>query len=940
MVKNVILQAALAFRAAGLSVIPCEPGSKSPVGYLLPADEHGSHTWDPFKETIADEATVQRWFTKGDHAVAIVGGRVSGNLERIDHDAPELYQAWANLVESESPTLLARLPLVRTPRGGVHVYYRCEVIEGNQKLARRPKASGWETLVETRGEGGYCLAPPTAGYKMLSGKLTEVPSITLEERAILLDAARAFSEHPGQEVIGPQPKAGRNGYRPGDDFNERGDLAELLGRHGWTEARRFEHEGRAAGYWRRPGKALGWSATWNAIPGRFYVFSSNAAPFEAEHAYSPFAVYALLEHGGSFEAAARALAARGYGEPGKGAAATTRSEKKAPEPAEEAGQVELPKPTFEVSYVDGAPILSRWRVTNDGASRYLMPIARFVPRIVGETVRHQADGEVARHLDLEVSTWRSRVVKSIAPDVLADPRRFYAACVGAVGADARLLERSAHGWLPLAAAELAPGDRPCEVVYEVTGWQEVDGRLCYLSPAGGVKVPSGIRVDLSSLEAGIGLAQDGLAIGGVSDRGDQALAEGVQALLSSVIDSFPRSVTLPALGFVFLAPLMHWSPIPDRPGLHMIGSTGTRKTALLGLLQAFYGCPRFLLSWQSTGNHLEIAMSHTRDMLVTVDDYKATTADRGVGRRVLQAYADRRGRGRATSRGELARARFAGGLLVSAGEDMPEGEASIIARSLFVTIRRGDANLEQLTEAQRAAPVLSTVTARYIAWLLEQGEQAVRDTMQARFQAGRDSYRDALSGVQRVNDAGRVASSCGLILTGIQFMLDFLRSVGASSAEIREEMQAHARLKLLELAHSQALVMGEETYAQVFLSAVRALLDTHQLFLVPPEPSHSLPSLESVNPPGSYPPAAKVAGWKLAEGEVWLDPEIVWGEVAPWLIKQGKILPSRQGTYHQLDDLGVIVRRSGQQRTYVVKIGGRSTRVLALAADAIEEAGY
>jgi hypothetical protein len=45
----------------------------------------------------------------------------------------------------------------------------------------------------------------------------------------------------------------------------------------------------------------------------FYAFSSNAAPFEANRAYSPFAVYALLEHAGDFQAAATELRRSGYG---------------------------------------------------------------------------------------------------------------------------------------------------------------------------------------------------------------------------------------------------------------------------------------------------------------------------------------------------------------------------------------------------------------------------------------------------------------------------------------------------------------------------------------------------------------------------------------------------------------------------------------------------
>ena len=43
------------------------------------------------------------------------------------------------------------------------------------------------------------------------------------------------------------------------------------------------------------------------------VFSSNADPFVERTGYSKFYAYTLLEHGGDFHAASRALARRGYG---------------------------------------------------------------------------------------------------------------------------------------------------------------------------------------------------------------------------------------------------------------------------------------------------------------------------------------------------------------------------------------------------------------------------------------------------------------------------------------------------------------------------------------------------------------------------------------------------------------------------------------------------
>jgi AAA domain len=70
--------------------------------------------------------------------------------------------------------------------------------------------------------------------------------------------------------------------------------------------------------WRRPGKTdPGISATTGqATDGtdRLYVFSTSTE-FEAERPYTKFAAYALLNHGGSYSDAARALLGLGYGQP-------------------------------------------------------------------------------------------------------------------------------------------------------------------------------------------------------------------------------------------------------------------------------------------------------------------------------------------------------------------------------------------------------------------------------------------------------------------------------------------------------------------------------------------------------------------------------------------------------------------------------------------------
>ena len=308
-----LLTAALAYHAAGFSVIPVKAdGSKAPA---VPQ-------WKTFQKTRPTEDQIEQWF--GDdtpRGIGLIHGAVSGHSEALDFDHPGLYDQFAHLCHSQGlGGLLDRLPLVQTPSGGHHLLYRCaEPVSGSTKLAETPDR---KTLIETRGEGGYTLAPGSdpachpAGqpYQFLRGGPHTIPCLPPEDRAALWTLARLFNAYadPRRVVDAPHAKPG-DGLRPGDDYAARGDYEAMLERHGWQ--RQGETSGKTL--WQRPGKqGPGISATGNyADCGLFYVFSSNAAPFQPQTAYSPFAVYTLLDHGGDFREAARALAHQGYGAP-------------------------------------------------------------------------------------------------------------------------------------------------------------------------------------------------------------------------------------------------------------------------------------------------------------------------------------------------------------------------------------------------------------------------------------------------------------------------------------------------------------------------------------------------------------------------------------------------------------------------------------------------
>jgi hypothetical protein len=303
-----LLDAALRYTEAGLAVIPCARATKRPR----------LRRWKPYQSRPPTPDQVRRWFASPARAdaLAIVTGSVSGGLEVLDVDAPRLLGPWARAVHIRQADLLDQLVVVRTQSGGFHVYYRCPALTaGNQKLAVDPaRPGGHYTLIETRGAGGYALAPPSPGYTLLQGDPGVLPELTPDARALLLAAARQFSRATPTPPPPPQPRARcahlDHGARPGDDYNRRGDVPTLLEHHGWRRVRQV----RATSYWRRPGKRRGHSATFNYHATRyFYVFSTNAPPFEPERGYSPFAVFALLEHGGDYRHAAAALRKLGYG---------------------------------------------------------------------------------------------------------------------------------------------------------------------------------------------------------------------------------------------------------------------------------------------------------------------------------------------------------------------------------------------------------------------------------------------------------------------------------------------------------------------------------------------------------------------------------------------------------------------------------------------------
>ncbi len=324
-------QAALAYSDDGFATLPVKSNKRPDLD-----------AWACFQKTKPSKSVIRGWFngtkprTTG---LAIISGKVSGNIEVIDVDCKcdltgSLMEDFCGLVKEHLPGLFPRLVIAKTINKGFHILIRvpAEAIEGNQLLASRPATSGEapegdkrKTLIETRGEGGYFVAAPTDGYGWTQGTFKDIPTITTKERETLFTIAKSFDQTPVKKTTGEKteqkPYASASGeVSPFDDYNVRADVPALLEKHGWKLAyQRGEHI-----HYKRPGLTDSvTSANFHTGLRIFYVFSTSTE-FEAARGFNPVQVFAQLEHGGVYPAASRALYAAGYGTRRSGKAKTEK----------------------------------------------------------------------------------------------------------------------------------------------------------------------------------------------------------------------------------------------------------------------------------------------------------------------------------------------------------------------------------------------------------------------------------------------------------------------------------------------------------------------------------------------------------------------------------------------------------------------------------------
>ena len=297
---------------AGLCIVPTHFGEKRPA--LM--------SWTQYQKERPMESELRQWFSENANrdGMGIICGAISGGLEVIDFDQKgQEFPFWAQSVQKRAPELYPKLVIEKSYSGGKHVFYKCEDISGSQKLAMQDKTT---TLIETRGQGGFVKCAPSEGYELEQGDLDNIPVVTVDEREILLSAARCrnlYIEEDKADYIHNVPATGERKtaaeegtLRPGDDYNVRGNFHDLLIELGWKPFGRVGADGNQK--YTRPGKDKGTSATLKTVGGieLLYVFTSST-DVENGKAYTPFQFLTREKFGGDWREAAKYLGGLGYG---------------------------------------------------------------------------------------------------------------------------------------------------------------------------------------------------------------------------------------------------------------------------------------------------------------------------------------------------------------------------------------------------------------------------------------------------------------------------------------------------------------------------------------------------------------------------------------------------------------------------------------------------
>ena len=242
-------------------------------------------------------------------------GVVTGydNLQCIDVDlkvlptAKERKDFWDEYISFLDDNIFDfhnKVVIYKTQSDGYHIFFKCEEIEGNKKLA---VLKGYkEAILETRSLGGYCFVYPNNQYNKRS--YLDIGYISKEDRDIILSCSKIYNHIEDAEII-EQPKKEfvESEIKPWDDYNNKHNIFDVIGSDFSIVANLNNKQ-----VIKRHGATSPHSGYVFRDSGNMYLFST-ATCYPHEKLITPFSAYCWKNHNGDFTAASKEIYLQGYG---------------------------------------------------------------------------------------------------------------------------------------------------------------------------------------------------------------------------------------------------------------------------------------------------------------------------------------------------------------------------------------------------------------------------------------------------------------------------------------------------------------------------------------------------------------------------------------------------------------------------------------------------
>ncbi|MCH7499684.1 MAG: bifunctional DNA primase/polymerase [Nitrospinae bacterium] len=508
-----------------------------------------------------------------------------------------------------------------------------------------------------------------------------------------------------------------------------------------------------------------------------------------------------------------------------------------------------------------------------------------------------------------------------------------------LGAGAILTPGASYKDNTRAAIQYLSGDIPTHTTYSHTGWRKIGGQWLYLNTGGPIG-PEG-------LVEGVEVALEGK----LNDYCLPAPPEG-QQLINAVRASLellhlaPGGIVYPLLASIYRAPLGEALEIDF--SVFLAGPSGSQKSELTGMVQSHFGKKfrgtHLPGNWATTANALEKEAFTTKDCVFVVDDFcpRGTTAD--IARlnreadRLFRGQANRSGRGRMYANGELRPERYPRGLILSSGEDLPNG-ASLRARLLILEITNGAVKLEKLTivQAQAEQGVFEQSMAGYVKWLAPRMNELKKNLPNEKIK-----IREYARRLKFNHD--RTPDMLASLMPGLQYFLKFAQEVGAIDSARVEEEEAMGWKYLGEAVEGQIAYQAAEDPTRRFLDLISSAFSSGLVHaaaaddgLTPGHPER-WGWRKTVYPTGdgdediSYRLQGDRIGWVDDKENLFLEPEAAYATVQ----KIGKtqnapITVTQQTLWKRLAEKGCIISGSDKGHHTIRKtIEGCRKRVIHL----------